>query len=68
MVSYLKNFLAKLLLLPVIALLGMLIMLLFLLAPQVKLFREAKKSRPWSFTKSNQHESRPRQEISREVP
>jgi hypothetical protein len=67
MVSYLKNFLVKLLLLPVFALLGVLFLLLFLIAPQFKLFRDAKKIRPWSFTKSNQYESRPRQEISREV-
>jgi hypothetical protein len=50
MVSYIKNFIAKLLLLPVLALLGMLFLLVFLLAPQFKLFRE-KKVRPWSFTK-----------------
>jgi hypothetical protein len=54
MVYHLKNFIAKLLLLPILALLGMLFLLVFLLAPQFKLFRE-KKVRPWSFTKRGKH-------------
>ena len=51
MVSYVKNFTAKLLLLPLLALLGALFLLVFLLAPQFKLFRDKSKVRPWSFTK-----------------
>ena len=50
MVNYIKNFIAKLLLLPVLALLGILFLLIFLYAPQFKLFKD-RKVRPWSFTK-----------------
>ena len=38
--QYLKNFAVKLLLLPVLALLGSVLLLMFLVSPQFKLFRE----------------------------
>ena len=40
MLNYLKNFIAKLLLLPVLALLGAILLLFFLVVPQFKLFKE----------------------------
>ena len=43
MSNYFKNFFVKLLLLPIIALLGLAFMLLFLLAPQFKLFKDEAK-------------------------
>jgi hypothetical protein len=53
MFNYSKNFLAKLCLLPVLSLLGLLFLLVFLLAPQFKLFKD--KARPWSFNKRGKH-------------
>jgi len=40
MVNYLKNFLAKLCLLPVLALLGLFFLLFFLVMPQFRLFKD----------------------------
>lgn len=40
MLNYLKNFIAKLALLPVLTLLGGFFLLLFLLAPQFKVFKD----------------------------
>jgi hypothetical protein len=45
MLNYFKNFLIKLLLLPIIAVLGMLLMLLFLFHPTFKIFQV--KSKHW---------------------
>jgi len=42
MLNYLKNFIAKLLLLPILALLGAIFLLFFLVVPQFKLFKEVK--------------------------
>lgn len=42
MLNYCKNFLAKLLLLPILALLGLAFLLVFLLAPQFRLFKDTK--------------------------
>jgi hypothetical protein len=53
MVNYLKNLIVKLLLLPVLALIGLLFLLVFLLAPQFKLFKD--KNRPWSFNNRGKH-------------
>ena len=55
MLNYFKNFFAKLLLLPVLALLGGFFLLFFLIIPQFKLFKEKEKTRPWSFNKRGQH-------------
>jgi hypothetical protein len=55
MLNYSKNFLAKLCLLPVLALLGGFFLLFFLILPQFKLFRDKEKVRPWSFTKRGKH-------------
>lgn len=38
--QYLKNFAVKLVLLPILAMLGSVLLLVFLVAPQFKLFRE----------------------------
>lgn len=51
MVYHLKNFIAKLLLLPLLALLGGFFLLFFLILPQVRLFKDPEKTRPWSFNK-----------------
>jgi hypothetical protein len=51
MVNYIKNFIAKLALLPVLALLGGFLLIFFLVVPQFKLFKDKSKVRPWSFTK-----------------
>ncbi len=53
MVNYLKNFIAKLALVPVLALLGGFFLLFFLILPQFKLFKD--KVRPWSFNKRGKH-------------
>ena len=55
MLNYFKNFFAKLLLLPLLALLGAMFLLLFLLVPQFKLFKDKEKVRPWSFNKRGQY-------------
>ena len=49
MLNYIKNFLVKLLLVPIFALLGCIFLLIFLLHPQFRLF---KNNRPWTFTKT----------------
>lgn len=51
MINYFKNFIAKLVLVPVLALLGGFFLLFFLILPQFKLIRDDK-VRPWSFTKT----------------
>lgn len=53
--NYLKNFLAKLCLVPVLALLGGFFLLFFLILPQFKLFKSKEKVRPWSFNKRGNH-------------
>ena len=53
--NYFKNFIVKLLLLPVLALLGAVFLLIFLLVPQFKLFKDKEKVRPWTFNKRGQH-------------
>jgi hypothetical protein len=55
MLNYFKNFFAKLLLLPVLALLGGFFLLFFLIIPQFKLFKDKDKVRPWSFNKRGKH-------------
>jgi hypothetical protein len=55
MVNYIKNFIAKLALLPVLALLGGFLLIFFLVVPQFKLFKDKSKVRPWSFTKRGKH-------------
>jgi len=55
MVNYIKNFIAKLALLPVLALLGGFLLIFFLVVPQFKLFKDKSKVRPWSFTKRGNH-------------
>ncbi len=55
MIGYLKNFFVKLCLLPILALLGLLFLLVFLLAPQFKLFKDKDKVRPWSFNRRGNH-------------
>ena len=49
MVNYLKNFVAKLLLLPLLAVLGAVLLVVFLLLPQFRLFPD--KSKTWTFLK-----------------
>jgi hypothetical protein len=51
MANYIKNFIAKLLLLPLLALLGGFFLLFFLIVPQFKLFKDKSKVRPWAFNK-----------------
>ena len=41
MLNYLKNFVAKILLLPILVLLGAIFLFLFVITPQFKLFKEA---------------------------
>jgi hypothetical protein len=53
MLNYSKNFLAKLCLVPILALLGAFFLLFFLILPQFKLFKD--KVRPWSFNKRGKH-------------
>lgn len=53
MLNYIKNFLAKLCLVPVLALLGGFFLLFFLILPHFKLFKD--KDRPWSFNKRGQY-------------
>ena len=55
--NYLKNFLAKLCLVPVLSLLGGFFLLFFLILPQFKLFKDKEKVRPWSFTKRGKHDN-----------
>jgi hypothetical protein len=55
MLNYFKNFLAKLCLVPVLALLGGFFLLFFLILPQFKLFKDKEKVRPWSFNKRGKH-------------
>jgi len=45
--NYLKNFLIKLLILPLAALLGAFFLLLFLFAPQFKLLKDVEPSKHW---------------------
>lgn len=51
MLNYLKNFIIKLILLPVLSLLGIVFLIFFLLSPQFKIFKD-KKTKPWLFFKS----------------
>jgi hypothetical protein len=55
MLNYSKNFLAKLCLLPVLALLGGFFLLFFLVLPHFKLFKDKEKVRPWSFNRRGNH-------------
>jgi hypothetical protein len=55
MFNYFKNFLAKLCLVPVLALLGGFFLLFFLILPQFKLFKDKDKVRPWSFNRRGKH-------------
>jgi hypothetical protein len=55
MANYIKNFIAKLLLLPLLALLGGFFLLFFLVSSQFKLFKDKSKVRPWSFTKRGKY-------------
>ncbi len=57
MLNYSKNFLAKLCLVPVLALLGGFFLLFFLILPQFKLFKDKEKVRPWSFNRRGKHGS-----------
>lgn len=54
MVNYLKNFIAKLALVPVLALLGGFFLLFFLVLPQFKLFKD-KEIKHWILKKRGHH-------------